>query len=186
MKQNRTIILSFITASICVISSIISMQYSIYWFITIMGGGVVVLGLLLRYPSVADGGLFLSIFFFIYAIRYLPFSVVTLMIVLGVFYLFVTLWVVIQREFSMMNVKRKDEEKNEILLEFEMKSTINIFKKITLALVVAFTGSFLSLFSPLEVIGYKEWTGFLALIFGTLILIVLYIIVIVLPKMYKE
>jgi len=184
--KSNLIIIPILTILITFIAGIISQNVNL-WFLPLIGGGVAVLGEIFYFRSMVDIGMCEAIVTFFFLNYTLPFNVINLGILLSIFTIMLILWIFGRNYLITSKIKKEiiGDKKDEYLREYEIQSTIEIVTDSLTAFLIAFVGSMIALYSYTNILIVSSLAVPLAVIFSALVFIVIYVIIVILPRYLK-
>lgn len=183
---NELLVSPLLTGMVCIIAMIYPTSSS-YWFMILAGGAIAVAGMLIARAFLIDIGMFVSSVTFLYTNRTLNFNPTTLMVILIIFFLFFLVWALDRRSILTRRIKIEQEgnEGRKTLKHFELRSTLSIVTAFILSLSLTYVGAMIAAYSALGIGTSPSMAVPMAVIFGTIVMITLFLILRVLPK-YSE
>lgn len=185
-KRSNSKMMLILTLAITLIAGSLS-NFLILAFIPVIGGIIAVLGQIYNKRSQINVGMSVAILSFFLLNYNLSFNIINLSLILIIFIAMMVIWAFARHNLMSSEIKKDldENEENKYLKEFELKSTTKLAKKMMMALVLGFVGSFIALSSYTGTLLIRSLAVPLALFFAGIFLVVLYILTVYLPK-YAE
>lgn len=176
-----------LTLAITLIAGLLS-NFLILAFVPVLGGIIAVLGQIYNKRSQINVGMTVAILSFFLLNYNLSFNFINLSLILIIFITMMVIWAFARHNLMSAEIKKDldENEEDKYLKEFELKSTTKLAKKMMMALVLGFMGSFIALSSYTGTLLIRSLAVPLALFFAGVFLVILYILTVYLPKYSEE
>ena len=186
-KKSNSKMMLILTLAITLIAGLLS-NHLILAFIPVIGGIIAVLGQIYNKRSQINVGMAVAILSFFLLNYNLSFNLINLSLILLIFIAMMVIWAFARHNLMSSEIKKDldENEENKYLKEFELKSTTKLAKKMMMALVLGFMGSFIALSSYTGTLLIRSLAVPLALFFAGVFLVILYILTVYLPKYSEE
>ena len=186
-KRSNSKMMLILTLAITLIAGLLS-NFLILAFIPVIGGIIAVLGQIYNKRSQINVGMSVAILSFFLLNYNLSFNIINLSLILIIFIAMMVIWAFARHNLMSSEIKKDldENEENKYLKEFELKSTTKLAKKMMMALVLGFMGSFIALSSYTGTLLIRSLAVPLALFFAGVFLVILYILTVYLPKYSEE
>ncbi len=185
-KKSSSKTMLILTLVITLIAGLLS-NFLILAFVPVLGGVIAVLGQIYNKRSQINVGMTVAILSFFLLNYNLSFNLINLSMILIVFIGMMVIWAFARHNLMSAEIRKDldEDDDNKYLKEFELKSTSKLAKKMIIALVLGFIGSFIALSSYTGTLLVRSLAVPLALFFAGIFLVILYILTVYLPK-YSE
>lgn len=187
VSKSNSKLVSILTLAVTLVAGLLS-NFLILSFIPVIGGIIAVLGQIYRKRSRINVGMSIAIISFFILNYNLTFSIINLSLMLIIFISMMIVWAFARHNIMTSEIKKDldSSEKNKYIKEFELISTSKIFKKMLIALLFGFIGSFIALTSYTGTILIPSLAVPLALLFSGVFLLSIYLIAVFLPERLEE
>ena len=177
------------TILITFISGFISKNSNL-WFLPLIGGIIALIGDVFKQKWLINIGIFTATLSFFFLNYTLSFTIINLSFLLIIFTLMMTIWVfsksyLITSQIKEELIEEQDKDKR-YFKEFKLHSSMNILTGLLIAFLIAFTGSFIALYSYTDIFMISSLAVPLAVMFSAAVFIIIYILIEVLPKYLKN
>ncbi len=180
MKPLEKVPVSTVMVAVVAVSAALFTYPKGYWFIPSFGGIVAIVGVFSGYRKLNDIGMMVTGLSF-YALNHsLPFNEVNILIVLGMFFALYSTWHTGNRELLLESMKCQEEV--ELLKRYWRSSNIRLLMSMITAFILSVMGVYVARFSYLGIKLDPISAIPVAVIFGSLVLIAIYVLVEVLPR----
>lgn len=187
ITSSNSRMISVLTLTVTLIAGLLS-NFLLFSFVPLLGGVIAVLGHVYQKRSRINVGMAIAIVSFFLLNYNLSFTLINLSIVLTVFISMMVLWAFARHNLMTAEIKSDMDfdKNNRYLKEFEHKSTTKLTKKMILAFILAFFGSFIALSSYTGTLLIRSLAVPLAVFFAGVFLFVIYVVTVLLPQYSEE
>jgi len=187
ISKSNSKLVSVLTLAVTLVAGLLS-NILILSFIPIVGGIIAVLGQVYHKRSRINVGMSISLISFFILNYNLTFNIINLSLVLIIFISLMIVWAFARHNIMTSEIQKDldTSEENKYIKEFELISTSKIFKKMLIALLFSFIGSFIALTSYTGTILIPSLAVPLALLFSGVFLLSIYLITVFLPERLEE
>ena len=185
--DSNMIIIPLLTVVVTFIAGYISNNANL-WYLPLIGGTVTVIGELLSRKTLINIGMSTAILFFFFLNYTLAFNITNLSVLLLIFTAIVITWSLARNYLITSKIKKDmmNEGEDSYLEQYQIESTTEILSDILIALLIAFMGSMIALYSYTDIFMVSSMAVPLAVIFSAMVFGVIYILIEVLPRYLKS
>ncbi|MBS3817395.1 MAG: hypothetical protein KGY76_07530 [Candidatus Thermoplasmatota archaeon] len=160
------------------LASLVSL-HSVYWFFPILFGLVPLIGYLLKRSFFLDLGIALSILSFLFVNRGLTFSLVNLLTVVAVFFLFLAVWFTARNVLLIKRMRSAQDDTSTLgsIASYRKAFLGDIFKNIFAGAFLSIVASFLAMYSSIGSIKSSSVQMLLIVAFSTVVFFIIYLMI---------
>lgn len=155
-----------------------------YWFLPVIGGLVSISGVFLKKRVLNNLGIMVTGVSFYVLNRYLDFTDLNLIVILGVFFALYASWNLANREVLVRSIKKdtSGKKRNRMLNEFKISWNKNLILNLLLAFAISWGGIYTARYSALDIELNSMNAIPLSIFFGVLIFAIIYVLIEKLPE----
>lgn len=187
ISSSNSGIISILILAVSSVAGLLS-NFLLFSFVPLIGGIIAVLGVRYNKRSRINFGMAISILSFFLLNYNTAFTIINLSMVIIIFIAMMILWAFAGHDLMISEIKKDldNDEDNKYLKEFELKSISTLAKKMVLALLLAFLGSLIALYSYTGTFLIPSLAVPLTLFFAAIFLLIIYILAVYIPKYSEE
>ncbi len=155
-----------------------------YWFLPVVGGLISITGVFLKKRALNSLGIMVTGVSFYVLNRYLDFTNLNLVVILGVFFALYASWNLANREVLVRSIKKdtRGERRNKMLNDFKNSWNKNLILNLLLAFAISWGGIYTARYSALNIEMNSMTAIPLSIFFGVLIFVIIYVLIEKMPE----
>lgn len=175
-------IIASYSALLAIVSGLLG---SPFWYVPSLVGTVAIVGALIERKTIITVGMFASIYIFYLTNHMLPVTILSIALGLGMFFLFFVSWDLTRRAYLVELIEKTGSSSKTpgFLRGFKKKSNEELILTVIIGFSVSFIGAYIAFYGSIGLEVTKMLVVPAMVLFGAVVLIVLYGLVILVPKM---